>query len=552
MNGNVFVNRTKGGKDMKKINYLILAFILLMTLCVSSFSFAESRNFTATEEYTETGLENSVDFSIKNGTLSINKAYISDNSILEISPYNQKSILYEGSLSEYKPIQIKNGEYLIAITTFSNDVTKYYHGIMLVSNNEFHLSMDSNEITAIDMLQTQSISPMAAGTLYEIEPNNTMNNAMTIYNDYDVYGRIYDSTDIDWYKVQFSSAGSANFWLGNIPTGEDFDLEVYNSTGTRLGYSNSTSSQELVTLDVTANTWYYIKVFGFGGSWSVSNYLLRAKVHTSYGTMGWQYMYNTSGPFKRISSAYGPRSGGPHCGFDIVSETGTSILGAAISNVYSGTVIQKGYNNTEGYYVRVRTDSVDPNTGNNLVVHYKHLESSSPLTVNTTVSKGANVGSTGDTGESTGPHLHFQVNKIGITSYNYDSTVNPILFFPNVNFSGNTSIYTSSLSNSTKEEIEYTSFYYNILGFVIDYIGIEAFESWIKNVAIASGDVNIRNVLNYFKIDKETFNMIAAKTGEDKIYDSSRIYLDNVELNNEIVIQEFLSEMYYLFEKSNQ
>lgn len=538
---------------MRKNTCLVLVFILIMALCVSNFSYAGSRDLTALEEYVEKGLEIPVHFSIVNENLIINKTLIDENSILEISPYNKKTIFYEGPISEYQPIQIKNGDYLIAITTFSNDVIKYYHGIMLVHNNKINLSMDSNEVTAVELLDAQRLYPMAAGTIYETEPNNSMTEAMTIHNDYDVYGRIYDDEDVDWYKVQFSNSGGANFWLGNIPAGEDFDLEVYDSLGNRLGYSNSTSSQELITLDVTANTWYYIKVYGFNGSWSISNYLLRAKVQVqvSYGTMGWQYMYNTSGPFKRISSAYGPRSSGDHCGFDIVSETSTSILGAAISNVYSGTVIQKGFNSTEGYYVRVRTDSVDPNTGNNLVVHYKHLQSSSPLTVNTFISKGANVGNTGNTGQSTGAHLHFQVNKIGINTYNYASTVNPILFFPNVNFSGNTNIYTNISSSSSTDDVKYTSFYYNIPGFLIDYIGSEIFEDYIKNVA-SPEEVNVRNVLEFFKIDKDTFTLIATKTGEEKVYDPSRIYLNNVELNNEKAIQEFLFEMDDLFEKSNQ
>lgn len=72
-----------------------------------------------------------------------------------------------------------------------------------------------------------------------------------------------------------------NFWLGDIPSGKDYDLYVYNSSGTLLGKSIGTTSQELVSnISVTKNSTYYFQVVGFNGSYDANNkYKVRAKLY---------------------------------------------------------------------------------------------------------------------------------------------------------------------------------------------------------------------------------------------------------------------------------
>lgn len=72
----------------------------------------------------------------------------------------------------------------------------------------------------------------AAGTKYEVESNNTYATADRTYDDYDNYGTMTTEDDVDWWKISFSSSGMANFWLGNIPSGCNFDMHVYKSDGT--------------------------------------------------------------------------------------------------------------------------------------------------------------------------------------------------------------------------------------------------------------------------------------------------------------------------------
>ena len=123
----------------------------------------------------------------------------------------------------------------------------------------------------------------AAGTLNESESNNTYSTADVTYNDYDNYGYISTTSDVDWWRIRFSYSGHTNFWLGNIPSNCDYDLRLYSSNGTTLlgSSTGSGSANELITYTVTKNTTYYIKISSYAGSSTTQKYLLRAKVYPS-------------------------------------------------------------------------------------------------------------------------------------------------------------------------------------------------------------------------------------------------------------------------------
>ncbi|NDO47224.1 M23 family metallopeptidase [Clostridium sp. MD294] len=107
-----------------------------------------------------------------------------------------------------------------------------------------------------------------------------------------------------------------------------------------------------------------------------------------------------------ISSGYGYRnrpigSGREfHTGYDIPGPTGTNIVAAA-----GGTVITAGYVNGFGYTVMI-------NHGGGLVTLYGH-NSKLLVSVGDQVSKGQAIAKCGSTGNSTGPHCHFEVRKNG-------------------------------------------------------------------------------------------------------------------------------------------
>lgn len=85
-----------------------------------------------------------------------------------------------------------------------------------------------------------------------------------------------------------------------------------------------------------------------------------------------------------------------HRGIDISAAAGTNVLAAE-----GGTVITAGWNNSYGYYVTI-------SHGSGLVTLYAH---NSKLLVSRgqTVTKGQTIAKVGSTGNSTGPHIHFEV-----------------------------------------------------------------------------------------------------------------------------------------------
>ena len=106
-----------------------------------------------------------------------------------------------------------------------------------------------------------------------------------------------------------------------------------------------------------------------------------------------------------FTSSYGPRWGRAHEGVDLAVPTGTVVASAA-----DGVVIQSGWNG--GYGISIYVDH-----GNGIISRYGHL-SQAYAQVGREVKQGETIGLSGNTGNSTGPHLHFEI-RIG------DVAVNP-------------------------------------------------------------------------------------------------------------------------------
>ncbi|MFI3257225.1 MAG: M23 family metallopeptidase [Spirochaetales bacterium] len=109
----------------------------------------------------------------------------------------------------------------------------------------------------------------------------------------------------------------------------------------------------------------------------------------------------------RISSQYGYRADpftgvrAFHSGIDLAVPEGTPVRA-----VMSGTVSTVGYSSLYGYYVII-------NHGNSYQTLYAHFVSPAPVKKGQTVTQGSTIGYVGNTGYSTGNHLHFSVYKDG-------------------------------------------------------------------------------------------------------------------------------------------
>lgn len=103
-----------------------------------------------------------------------------------------------------------------------------------------------------------------------------------------------------------------------------------------------------------------------------------------------------------VTSEYGPRWGGFHPGIDIADPTGTPIHAAS-----AGQIIYAGWESGYGNFVLV-------DHGGGIVTGYAH-QSEIAVTQGQAVAQGQVIGFVGSTGDSTGPHLHFEVRVNGST-----------------------------------------------------------------------------------------------------------------------------------------
>lgn len=109
----------------------------------------------------------------------------------------------------------------------------------------------------------------------------------------------------------------------------------------------------------------------------------------------------------RITSFFGARTAptlgasSNHKGIDIAVPVGTPVMAAL-----DGIVTTSSYSSASGNYIII-------DHGSGIETVYKHL-SESMLPMSRKVTKGQVIGLSGNTGLSTGPHLHFEILQDGV------------------------------------------------------------------------------------------------------------------------------------------
>lgn len=103
----------------------------------------------------------------------------------------------------------------------------------------------------------------------------------------------------------------------------------------------------------------------------------------------------------RITSRLGRRWGRYHSGIDIAAPIGTPVVAALDGKVTDNS-------NRRGYGITIELAH-----NKKFITRYAHLDVAL-VKIGDTVSKGQLIGYSGNTGRSTGPHLHFEVQSNGI------------------------------------------------------------------------------------------------------------------------------------------
>ncbi|MGM9924791.1 MAG: murein hydrolase activator EnvC family protein [Bacillus sp. (in: firmicutes)] len=120
-----------------------------------------------------------------------------------------------------------------------------------------------------------------------------------------------------------------------------------------------------------------------------------------------------------LTSGLGERWGSFHAGVDIANSAGTPIVAAA-----DGVVARSAYSSSYGNVVYI-THSIN---GQIYTTVYAHMESRA-VSMGQTVSKGQYIGAMGNTGDSQGNHLHFELHK-GSWTPSKSGAINPIGIVP--------------------------------------------------------------------------------------------------------------------------
>lgn len=115
----------------------------------------------------------------------------------------------------------------------------------------------------------------------------------------------------------------------------------------------------------------------------------------------------------RYTSGFGRRWGRAHEGIDMAGSMGSPVYATA-----DGTVVHAGWENGYGNLIRIKHDF-------GIETRYGHL-SKVRVTVGQKVSRGERIGDMGNTGRSTGTHLHYEVRTNG-------TAVNPMTFIKAAN-----------------------------------------------------------------------------------------------------------------------
>ena len=178
--------------------------------------------------------------------------------------------------------------------------------------------------------------------------------------------------------------------------------ELVTYIGSKKAYT-ATVSEKVVTQPVTEIVQIGTKASYYGGSYDSST----------------GFIWPTRGAY-RVSSHYGYRSASIsgwsyHGGIDIVLGSGSS-AGIPVVASASGTVVT-AYSGWRGYGHTVVIDH-----GNGIKTRYAHMYPGSiAVRVGQRVYQGQQIGRIGATGNSTGPHLHFEmlVNGYKVNPYPY-------------------------------------------------------------------------------------------------------------------------------------
>lgn len=154
-------------------------------------------------------------------------------------------------------------------------------------------------------------------------------------------------------------------------------------------------------------------------------------------TIDGHYYTGSSYPFRnsKVAKTISQKYSRTHYGLDIVETTSGTVEGYPVYSIQKGYVKVSGFSTTAGNYVVIIGD-------NGYTSRYLHLRDDPIVKEKSTVTYQTLLGYAGNSGKSSGAHLHIDVNTVkgdsGESSPNgtitYDTTIDPESLFPHISF----------------------------------------------------------------------------------------------------------------------
>lgn len=220
----------------------------------------------------------------------------------------------------------------------------------------------------------------------------------------DTTGILFNEQTEEKTKIPQAAGLSKNDSLGHVQLKKELTIVSEDTSSIDEGYISLIEISEELKIDcvwVTLQEYYSIwdsrRVNPYNMDGEKFNDTIRLSLYDTLNNYNWAFPIRSN----RVTSSFGMRRYRWHYGIDLGLNTGDTIVAAFDGIVRITQYDRNGY----GYYVLLRHY-------NGLESLYGHL-SSYNVKVGDVVKAGDVIGFGGNTGRSTGPHLHFEVRYQG-------------------------------------------------------------------------------------------------------------------------------------------
>ncbi len=358
------------------------------------------------------------------------------------------------------------------------DITSHYNAVAAGTRTDYGFQIENTDETLNDynVAYTSNCGDVSLFPViqihYVITSESEANNSRATANEMElspIPGEVSSilgttdnssSRDYDYFKFTAPRHGKVEVHL-TVAGEEAHILSAYDESSALLDTATTTSQIEPLAVYESASIsftttkdgdlngsldTYYIRVHSIESS-SLSSYQLIIKYTTAYAELDWQYPLDTTTGYlynRHATSPVGTRGSSYHKGLDI-SATPTTVFAPT-----KAKVIHAGWDDELGYYVTLYTKNItdgatDPYAGDYyFVITFMHL-TSFEVDVGDEVDEGTEIGLTGNTGDSSGGHLHLEIYLSNAeTPTPYSNTSNKNLIINPYDFYYNTISFTGS------------------------------------------------------------------------------------------------------------